>query len=129
MQEDENILPEKFNVYCFNENPEIIVMLLYNQQIHLWDKNFNPIYNIFSFSEENIKISIDEYMQNKNAVSLEEILNLSKQLSKGFKFVRVDWMLNRGNIYFEELTFSPYSGFHKFKSRKENLKLGKKIEL
>jgi hypothetical protein len=41
----------------------------------------------------------------------EEMLIISKKLSKGFKFVRVDFLCTDNNFYFAEMTFTPYSGF------------------
>ncbi len=41
----------------------------------------------------------------------EEGLQLSEKLSKNFKFVRVDWMVYNKKLYFEEMTFTPLSGF------------------
>ena len=40
-----------------------------------------------------------------------EALSLSKVLAQGFKFVRVDWMIYKQRLYFEEMTFTPVSGF------------------
>ena len=51
------------------------------------------------------------------------IFNLSKGLSKDFNFVRVDWLIYNNRLYFNELTFTPYSGFIKF-DKKWNRRLG-----
>ena len=40
-----------------------------------------------------------------------------------FNFVRVDWLVFNNKLYFNELTFTPYSGFIKF-DKKWNLKIG-----
>ncbi len=61
----------------------------------------------------------------------EEAIRLSKILSDKFKFVRVDWMVYNDNLYFGEMTFTPFSGFIPdemlnqtvFKQLSENLKL------
>ena len=59
---------------------------------------------------------------------LKQSIDLSKKLSKDFRFVRVDWMIHEGKLYFEELTFTPYSGFSAF-DKKWNLKMGNWINL
>ena len=41
----------------------------------------------------------------------EEALMLSKKLSEGFKFVRIDWMIYDNRLYFMEMTFTPLSGY------------------
>ncbi len=38
-------------------------------------------------------------------------VNLSKILADNFKFVRVDWMIYKNKLYFEEMTFTPFSGY------------------
>ena len=45
---------------------------------------------------------------------LEEILRLSKILSRNIPFLRVDFYIVEGKIYFSELTFFPASGFEKY---------------
>ena len=61
--------------------------------------------------------------------SVEKMIDLSRKLAGEFYFVRVDWMIYKEKFYFEELTFTPYSGYIKFKNKKYNLKLGKLINL
>ena len=47
---------------------------------------------------------------------------------KAFPFVRIDWLVYKNKLYFNELTFTPYSGFIEF-DKKWNLKLGSWIVL
>lgn len=42
--------------------------------------------------------------------TLEKALDLSKKLAKDFDYVRVDWYISEGQIYFGELTFTPGAG-------------------
>lgn len=42
--------------------------------------------------------------------ALEKALNMSKVLSRDFDYVRVDWYIHEGSIYFGELTFTPGAG-------------------
>lgn len=42
--------------------------------------------------------------------SLEKTLELSKKLASDFDYVRVDWYISEGQIYFGELTFTPGAG-------------------
>jgi len=60
--------------------------------------------------------------------TLKQAGEFSKQLSKGFKFVRADWIVFEGRLYFEELTFTPYSGFTHL-SGDWNEKLGAWLEI
>ena len=56
------------------------------------------------------------------------MLNLAEKLATGFPFVRVDFMLADHKIYFEELTFSPGSGFRRFSPDKYNYIFGDKLK-
>ncbi|WP_034911541.1 MULTISPECIES: ATP-grasp fold amidoligase family protein [Erwinia] len=42
--------------------------------------------------------------------TLERALDLSKKLAADFDYVRVDWYINEGQIFFGELTFTPGAG-------------------
>ena len=74
-------------------------------------------------------MKFDLYNQNNYKVSVMKILELSEELAKEFDFVRVDWMLYQNKLYFEELTFTPYSGFIKFLNEKFNFRLGNLLKL
>ena len=56
------------------------------------------------------------------------MLNLAEKLATGFPFVRVDFKLADHKIYFEELTFSPGSGFRRFSPDKYNYIFGDKLK-
>ena len=70
----------------------------------------------------------DSSFKVKSRISMKEISRLSEELSKEFKFVRIDWMIYQNKLYFEEMTFTPYSGFHIFKNPKYNFTIGKLIK-
>ena len=68
------------------------------------------------------------YIEGKE-ISTWDKKELSKKIAQDLNFVRVDWMIYKGKLYFEELTFTPYAGFRNFKSKKNELKLGELINL
>ena len=106
---------QKLNVYCFNGIPKTFIKFFDNHKMSIWDEEFHSMENIFGFHEENINLPFDEY--------LNQSIDLSKKLARNFDFVRVDWMIFKNKLYFEELTFTPYSGFHKI-DKKNNYELG-----
>ena len=128
LRDEINTEPIKINVYCFNGVPEIFIRFYDSNKMNIYDKNFEPMDNIFNFAEENIKCETGNII-NQKKISLEEISRLSKQLAKDFCFVRVDWMIYQNKLYFEELTFTPYSGFHNFEKPEYNLKLGELMNI
>lgn len=58
-----------------------------------------------------------------------EMIEIAKKLSEGFKFIRVDLYNINGKILFSELTFSPCSGMMPFVSLDDDVEIGKKLDL
>ena len=112
---------ETIQVYCFSGNPEIIFRFFGDNTETIYNKHFENIEKIFQSGEKLINIRSDKY--------LKHAIDLCKKLSLDFCFVRIDWMIYEHNMYFEELTFTPYSGLHGFTDKKTALKLGSLIEL
>ncbi len=116
--------PLEIEVYCFNGEPKIFVNVKYKEkrEICYYDENFNFI-DLLLHPDGNNKI-IKEKADNL----LYRTIDLSIKLSKDFSFVRVDWIIYKNQLYFNELTFTPYSGFIKF-DKNWNLKLGKYMRI
>jgi len=60
----------------------------------------------------------------KMSYKFDQLKELSIKLAKDFPFVRVDWLLVDGEIYFSELTFTPGGGLIKFDPPEFNKVLG-----
>ena len=88
-----------------------------------------------SFYDKNWELKPYHYLERhkkpfKKPENLKKLLNLGEILSKGFKFVRVDfYILNNGTIKFGEMTFHPYSGVQKWESNKTDEIIGEKIKI
>lgn len=61
--------------------------------------------------------------------SLDEMLKIASDLSKGFPFLRVDLYNCNGKIYFGELTFYPGGGFSTFTPDEYDFRFGEMIDL
>jgi D-alanine-D-alanine ligase-like ATP-grasp enzyme len=57
----------------------------------------------------------------KKPLQLDLMKEYSEKLSRGFKFVRVDFIVSDEELYCEELTFAPGGGFSPFKSNGDEL--------
>lgn len=68
----------------------------------------------------------EDYIKPKG---FKEMVKISKQLSKPFKFVRVDFYEVNNNIYLSELTFTPGAMAFKYKNKEDNIKVGKFLKL
>ena len=62
-------------------------------------------------------------------INLEKMIELAKVLSKGTRFLRVDFYEINGRIYFGELTFHPNAGFNPFEKEEYDQELGSFMKL
>ena len=113
-------------VYCFNSNPVIFDTYRFdmkqnNRVFATFDSNFKPA-NIFRKDQ-------DEKLNNESEELLKKTAELSRVLSKDFKFVRIDWFIFKNKLYFEEMTFTPCSGYINFDIKNMDEKLGKMLNL
>lgn len=60
---------------------------------------------------------------------LDQMLDISRKLSREIPFVRVDLYEINGKIYFSELTFYPCAGLMPFKDPAHDLEIGQMLEL
>lgn len=65
----------------------------------------------------------------KKPQNLELMMQISRKLSEGLPFVRVDFFEIRGRVYFGELTFFPGNGMEEFRPVEWDYILGEWIEL
>lgn len=60
---------------------------------------------------------------------LEEMINISKELSSGFGYVRVDFYLHNEQVYIGEITMTPAAGTYRFEPKEWDEILGRKFDL
>lgn len=120
----ENITDYKF--FCFNGQPKF--MYVSNDLIH--DRQAQI--GFFNLDGSKIPLKRDDY-QDIEEVKLpkffDEMVKVSKELSKDFPFVRVDFFLANKRFYFAELTFTPGAGMMPFNPDKYDIEWGKLINL
>ena len=104
MREDINKSSQEIDVFCIKGMPKLIVKIHNENEITVYDKDFKISKNIFENNKKMINIEADDLIK--------QTFDLSKKLAKGFLLVRVDWMIYQNKIYFEEMTFTPDSGFN-----------------
>lgn len=116
-----------YKIHCFNGEPKAVQVIsdrfseegLHNDYYTLDWKNYG-------LSRGEMKNS--EYVAPRPP-QLEEMLSLARKLSAGIPFLRVDFYVVDGQIYFGELTFFPASGFVPFKPAKWDDVFGSWIQL
>ena len=89
-----------FETQYLNIKPQIIIESLLRDNINKSNNEF-WVWCVDSLS----------YIMKSEKEYHKKALELSSILAKDFKFVRVDWIVYKGKLYFGEMTFTPMSGF------------------
>lgn len=104
-----------YNIYCFHGEPKYIWCIKGSHrpecQASFYDKDWNMQEFSFGYPKDPVIAPKPE--------KLDEMLEMSTILCKGFPHVRVDWYnLPDGRVLFGEMTFTPWSGLRRFKPDK-----------
>ena len=101
-----------YKIHCFNGEPKMILVCRDRFKESGLTEDF------FSEKWEHLPVKRPAHSNAAEPIEkpqqLEEMLMLAKKLANGIPFVRVDFYVIEGNIYFGELTFFPMSGFETF---------------
>ena len=105
--EDGHTVPKDYKFFCFRGVPEIIQVdtdRFSNQFQNFYDTGWNriPVVALYPGKEQD----------DDKPVLLDRMLDLARQLSAPFPFVRVDMYATTTEIRIGELTFSPWSASH-----------------
>ncbi len=123
MEDDSGSLRD-YKFFCFNGIPQIIQVDSDRFKGHkrdLFDTDWNKL--PYTLEHPNTKELI------KKPGKFNEMIEVTKKLSKQFPFVRVDLYLIGDKVYFGELTFTPGNGLEHFKPINLDYQLGDLIDL
>lgn len=116
-----------YKVHCFNGEPRFVLVCTNRYTKTGLQEAF------YNLQWEKIPVSRPECSADKVDVEkpeqLEEMLNMSRTLSKGIPFVRVDFYIIGGTVYFGEMTFFPASGYKRFVPDEYDKKFGDLINV
>lgn len=114
-----------YKFFCFSGEPKLMFVATGRSsgktQFDFFDMDFNHLELIQHYPNSKTPI--------KKPANFEKMIELSKQLSKNLKHVRVDFYEVDGKVYFGELTFYHFSGFQPFTPEEWDKKLGDMIKL
>ena len=114
-----------YKIYCFNGTP------IFTQVIQ--DRHTNETMSHFLdgwvYTAKYDQVGYKSTPNIKAPAQYDEMLELAKKLSKPFKMVRVDFYIINNTLYLGELTFTPYSGYHHFKSPTADIELGEMLSI
>lgn len=113
-----------YNIYCFHGEPAYIWCIKGSHRPGCQASFYNKEWELQPFSYGYPKDPVLAPRPEK----LEEMLKLSRVLSKDFQHVRVDWYnLPNGRVLFGEMTFSTWSGLMHFEPEKYDTVFGSLI--
>ena len=115
-----------YKIMCFNGEPRCLFLCLERRsedglKVDFYDLDWNPLPFERHYPRSNRTI--------QKPTCLNEMLELSKTLSKGIPFVRVDFYIVNDQIKFGELTFFPGSGMEEFTPESFDYLLGSWLDL
>lgn len=117
--------PNDYKIFCFDGKPQLIQVDIDRFNGHkqvFYNLNWTPKHvTIDNILDKNIRVDKPE--------TLEKMLELSEELSKGFPHVRVDFYSLRDQIIFGELTFFHRNGLGKFNPSSFEKELGDFLKL
>lgn len=120
--------PEDFKIYCYDGVPLYFLVCCDRKEsgqadYYYFDTNwrFLPFDTKNQILPEGIEINRPE--------CLDLLISYSKTLSEGFPFVRVDFYIIGGKVYFGELTFTPCGCMDQAITDEANRILGQPIKI
>jgi hypothetical protein len=113
-----------YKFFCFNGEPKAFFIAS--------DRGIDTRFDFFDLEFNHLPVMqhyINATKPLKRPPGLEEMIFLSRVLSKGLAHVRIDFYDINGRIYFGEMTFYHFSGFEKFEPIEYDNLFGSWIEL
>jgi hypothetical protein len=116
-----------YKIWCFDGEPECIFI---HHNRYLKNKSYYNVYNM-DFIPIHIRCdqNIDPNLYDKKPKNFDLMIQYSKQLSKEFNFVRVDFYEVDDILYLGELTFTPANGLIYFISKDIDMYYSDKIRI
>ncbi len=116
-----------YEVFCFNGKPEII-LYRYPIRIDEYYRLDQCFFNI-KWEKQSFFINWENGVEDFLCSNKDKVIEYASKLCKDIDFVRVDFMEINNEIYFCEMTFTPYSGFCSFSDEKYDLLYGLKLKI
>jgi len=114
---------QDYKFWCFNGEPKI--MYITNKGKHISENFYDMDFNILDIDHGFPRIK-PEFEKPKD---FETMKRLAATLSKGIRFVRIDFFYVNNKIYFGEFTFYDWGGLRPFAKEETDIKLGSFIDI
>ena len=127
MEDNESRELRDYKIFCFNGEPKFLYLsegLENHRTAHI---------SFVTLDWQFAKYTRSDYAPFEKLPpkprNLEKMIELARTLSKGIRFLRVDFYEIKGQIYFGELTFHPNAGFNPFEKEEYDQELGGFLKL
>lgn len=125
MVDESGVELKDYKIFNFGGEPKLIQV-----DFNRFVKHTKNIYDTqWNYQNVAINYPTDPTVDIKKPECLDRMLEMARELSKGIPFLRTDFYVIDGKIYFGELTFSPGSGFMKMTPESFDLEMGSWIPL
>lgn len=114
-----------YKFFCFNGEPKMMFIASDRSSGDVKFDYYNLDFNHVDLTQKYPNAS----KPLRKPDTFDEMIRLSKVLSKGFPHVRIDWYEVDGRLYFGEMTFYHFSGFMPFNPPSWDKILGDWLEL
>lgn len=116
-----------YKVHCFNGEPQFILVCSDRfSKSGLKEDFYDTDWNKLPFKRPEYEHSAQG---TEKPLVLDQLLELSRKLSRGIPFLRTDFYIINDKILFGELTFFPSSGLGKFEPKEADYTIGEMLKL
>lgn len=127
MGDDRGVLPEDYKFFCFDGNVDCVMICtgrgFATKRFFFFDRDWK----LKKYNRSSLELP-DDYQLPKPE-GIDQLFDLASRLSKGERFVRIDFYIVDGKPYFGEFTYFPASGFDYNLVDWADEELGKKINI
>lgn len=107
IENDKGVLPTDYKFYCFNGEPKIVLVCT-ERNISTKADFFDLDWNVLELRDDNTStLNAKEVL--KKPAHFDKMLEISRNVSKDFEFVRIDFYEYDNNAILGEMTFTPAS--------------------
>lgn len=124
LEDDVSDVLRVYKIFNFNGKPKIIQMITNDKTPEETINYYDTEWNLLNLRQNYPNGPLDE-----RPAQLEEMLNWARVLSEGIPFLRTDFYITNGKIYFSEFTFYTDSGFAPYEPAQWDAILGSWIRL
>lgn len=127
LKPEHGVQPDDYKIYCFNGEPKYILLCTGREFGHPKFYFFDENWTLARINRDS-KAAPEDFTYPRPSC-LDQLLESARTLSEPFKFVRADFYVVNGKVYFGELTFTPAAGMDNNRLPETDMMFGKLLKL